>query len=191
MGRGYHKEEDLKDVEKLCSMLTTLPIKYRKHLRANLAVKRLYNTTARKHNESTAAYLYRRAQRDADDDALIEMSNKLDEKEATKEKKLTEGKKKTKKTKKKGAAKKSFEEQRETELALDKDGGETYTENSPAFDETLKASTNTKPNFKAEFAQIDGPGGVIEAATQDDSNDNDAIPEWKADVDSAESVRDR
>jgi hypothetical protein len=57
-------------------------------------------------------------------------------------------------------------------------------------DATLnKATTNTKTNFKPEFAQIDGSGGAIEAALQDDSND--ATLQWNADVDSAESVRDR
>lgn len=84
---------------------------------------------------------------------------------------------------------KSYEEVSEAQLALDKDGGEICNDDSLAIDTTLKTSTNTKSNFKAEFPLIDGPGGVIEAALQVDSNDT--IPDWDADVDCAESVRDR
>ena len=74
-------------------------------------------------------------------------------------------------------------------MALDKDGGEICNEDTPAPDVTIEKSTNTKPNFKAEFARIDGPGGIIEAALQVDSND--ATSEWDADADCAENVRDR
>ena len=163
--------------EQLCSMLTTLPINYRKQLRENLALKRLHNTQERKRGESPAAYLYRRAHRDADSNALILMSNNVDEKE----KKSKEGKKTKKTKKKKEATQKSFEEERETQLALDKDGGDVCNENLPALDATLnKATTNTRANFKPEFAQIDGSGGAIKAALQDDSND--ATLQWNADT---------
>ena len=74
------------------------------------------------------------------------MSNNVDEKK----KKLIEGKK-TKK--KKEATQKSFEEKRETQLALDKDGGDVCKEDLPALDATLnKATSNTKPKFKPQFA---------------------------------------
>ena len=183
-----YKEEDLNDVEKLIAMLTTLPISDRKKLRANLSQKRMHNTPLRKPGESPAAYLFRRAHRDADDDALLEMSNKLHEKNTdTNKNKSKNGKKKKKK--KKQVTKKSFEEEREDNLALDKDGGEICNEDTPAPDVTIEKSTNTKPNFKAEFARIDGPGGIIEAALQVDSND--ATSEWDADADCAENVRDR
>ena len=72
-----YKEEDLDDVEKLSGMLTTLPVGERKELRAHLALKRLHNTPEMKPGESLAAFLFRRAHRDADTDALVEMSNKL------------------------------------------------------------------------------------------------------------------
>ena len=180
-----YKEEDLNDVEKLIAMLTTLSIADRKKLRANLSMKRMHNTPARKHGESPAAYLFRRAHRNADSDALLEMSNKLHEKNTdTNKNKSKKGKKN-----KKEITKKSFEEEREENLALDKDGGEICNDDPPTLDATIEKSNNTKPNFKAEFAQIDGTGGVIEAALQVDSND--ATPEWDANADCAENVRDR
>ena len=163
-----YKEEDLDDVEKLSGMLTTLPIGERKELRANLALKRLHNTPERKPGESLAAFLFRRAHRDADTDALVEMSNKLHSKKVEPNNKKKKNAKGTKSRKKKEpvATNKSYEEVSEAQLALDKDGGEICNDDSLATDTTLKTSTNTKPNFKAEFPLIDGPGGVIEAALQ-------------------------
>lgn len=155
-----YDEDDLKDIAKLSGYLTTLPIRDRKALREELVRKQTLDTPERQPGEDPVAYLYRRAQRDADCNAYIDMCNKMDEKESDSNSKGKGAKSKTSKGKRKSNTKdKTFEEITEAELALDKDAGE--------MEDDVEIPTKSCNTFSSEFEQIDGEGGALQAVLND------------------------
>ena len=143
-------EKDLQDISALSRMLYVLPLDERKKLRAHLSKTRNYNTVERHDGEDVVMYLFRRAQRDPIDNAYNDMNNR----------------KYTKKKEKKGKATKgSMEEVVEAELALDKDAGEV--------EEVVRETVRKPSSYKSAEIQIDGHGGVLEAALQDTDNNNE------------------
>ena len=145
-------EKDLQDISALSRMLYVLPLDERKKLRAHLSKTRSYNTVERHDGEDVVMYLFRRAQRDPIDNAYDDMNNRKYMKKGTK-----------KKGKKGKATEGSMEEVVEAELALDKDAGEV--------EEVVRGPVR-KSSYKSAEIQIDGHGGVLEAALQDTDKDN-------------------
>lgn len=150
--KGTLTEKDLKNVDKLITILTELPVDRQKVLKRRLEEKRLANTPAIQEGEGPASYLYRRAHRDADSDAI-------DYKFVPKPSKKKKGKGKGK-----GKVSKSIDEAHEEQLERDKNADESIDE--PALD-TIDAVRSSAPAFSSEFEQIDGEGGAIEAAVAD------------------------
>jgi len=165
------KEEELNDVKALTRMLTTLQIDERKELKARLAIKRQYNTEERHEGEDIVMYLLRRAQREPSKDAYDEMINWTYTK--------TEKKNKKKNKKKGKGTEESIEAVVEAELALDKDAGEVEeVSTTPA-----SKPPSHSPKYKSDEIQIDGPGGVLDAAIAkaNDEVGDDSVDEDKFD----------
>ena len=145
-------EDDLTDVNKLNHLLTTLSKPECKQLKLHLSRKRIENTPERQPGENLVMFLMRRAHRPPDCKQPLKI--------------VTRGKKGSNKGAKKKQAK-TIEQVVESQLALDKDAGETCEEDiSPSNPDQVKNTTRS-PKFNAEFVQIDGDGGVIEAALED------------------------
>lgn len=158
------KEEQLNDIKALTRMLSILPLDERKEVKAHLAQKRLYNTVERHEGEDVVMYLYRRAQRDPVKNAYDEMCNSKYIPTNTKKKK---GK----------AAIERIEEVVDAQLERDKDAGEVEeVATTPA-----SRPPSRSPSYKSEEIQIDGPGGVLDAATADANDDggDDSVDEDK------------
>lgn len=163
-----------KDVSSLNASLRKLTHKDCCSLKGRLTKKRIENTPDVQPGEGPVMYLFRRAHREPADDALNAVYDG---------KKDSKGKKKS--------ADKAFEELVDESLALEKDAGEA--DEAPATDGEGKKKRSRK--YKSQSIQIDGEGGALEAAIDDEQNkDGDQDEQNKDDgqeTDGQETIRDR
>ena len=136
-------------VFKLNQLLTTLPKPDRKQLKHHLAKKRSDNTTDRQPGEDVVSYLMRRAHRSPDTTKPLKIVKAKSKKVAKKAQEMT------------------IKQVVESQLALDKDAGEPGEEEASISKLDKEKISTRSQKYSAEFAQLDGDGGAIEAALEE------------------------